>query len=205
MSEQDGGRTDPASFEILKWILMSNEIDRDGFRMSLWSGYYTSSLFAEVQERFGLHRDENNVLFSLTLYGQLTAKSICDYMGRPRNSVSRAVDRLIRRGLITATTDPADRRQVLLNVAPEGAAISRQSMQIARSLEGQMLSSLSAAERLALDTILAKLMSNAPDWMAVSRNRAVALSDAEIAPRSQTVVRKPARAPKRRANTYSPS
>ena len=205
MSEQDGGRTDPASFEILNWILMSNEIDRDGFRMSLWSGYYTSSLFAEVQERFGLHRDENNVLFSLTLYGQLTAKSICDYMGRPRNSVSRAVDRLIKRGLITATTDPADRRQVLLNVAPEGAAISRQSMQIARLLEGQMLSSLSAAERLALDTILEKLMSNAPNWMAVSRNRAAALSGTEIAPLSGKVPQKQARAPKRRANTYSPS
>lgn len=34
-----------------------------------------------------------------------------------------------------------------------------------------MLKSLSAAEKLALDTILAKLMDNAPQWMMESRTR----------------------------------
>lgn len=171
MSEQDAGKGSPEPAEILQTILQSDEIDQYGFRLSLWSGYYTGGLFADIAAQLGLHQDENNVLFSLTLFGELTAKNICDYMGRPRNSVSRAVNSLIQRGLITAANDPSDRRQVLLNVSKEGAMISRKSMEIARRRERRMLKSLSAAEKLALDTILAKLMDNAPQWMMESRAR----------------------------------
>jgi DNA-binding MarR family transcriptional regulator len=95
---------------ILERILTSPHVDLDGFRMSLWSGFYTNPVFVDIERRFGLLRDENNILFCLVNYGELTAKSICDVLGRPKNSISRAVERLIRRGLVRRGTDEKDRR-----------------------------------------------------------------------------------------------
>lgn len=40
----------------------------------------------------------------------LTANIICALTGRPKNSISRGVIRLVRDGLITTSVDEADRR-----------------------------------------------------------------------------------------------
>lgn len=174
LSEQDIAQSAPDPFHILQRILASDEIDRDAFRLSLWVGFYTGGLFAELQNRFALHRDESNVLFSLVQYGQLTAKSICETLGRPRNSISRAVERLMRKALILAETDPTDRRQVLLTATSEGQQMCRQILQVSRARESVMLSCLSPAERLALDSVLAKLMDRAPDWMSAAQRPTMA-------------------------------
>lgn len=169
LSDQDIAQSTPDPFDILQKILASDEIDRDAFRLSLWVGFYTGGLFTELQSRFGLHRDESNVLFSLAQYGQLTAKSICEALGRPRNSISRAVERLMRKALILAETDPTDRRQVLLTATSEGEQMCRRILQVSRARESVMLSCLSPAERLALDSVLTKLVDHAPDWMSAAQ------------------------------------
>lgn len=173
MSDPDMTQSAPETFHILQKILASDEIDRDAFRLSLWVGFYTAGLFAELQNRLGLHRDESNVLFSLVQYGQLTAKSICEALGRPRNSISRAVERLMRKRLILAETDPTDRRQILLTATPEGRRLCKQILQVSRTRQSVMLSSLSPAERLALDSVLTKLISHAPDWMSAAQKPSV--------------------------------
>jgi DNA-binding MarR family transcriptional regulator len=151
--------------EILLKVLEHPDIDRDGLRMSLWSTFYTGPVFAEIEKRYGLYRDENNVLFSLATYGQLTAKSISDFLGRPKNSISRAVDRLLKKRLICAAVDTADRRRVLLTIEPAGIALHEKTLQISKAREKTMLASLSPLERVALDAILDKLMAAADDWM----------------------------------------
>jgi MarR family transcriptional regulator, temperature-dependent positive regulator of motility len=151
--------------EILHKVLECPDIDRDGLRMSLWSVFYTGPVFAEIQQRFGLLRDENNVLFALATYGPLTAKSISEFLGRPKNSISRAVDRLLRRGLIRADVDPADRRRVPLTIEPAGRALHEQTLAISKARERAMLASLSPVERTALDAILQKLMVAADEWI----------------------------------------
>jgi DNA-binding MarR family transcriptional regulator len=151
--------------EILLKVLEHPDIDRDGLRMSLWSTFYTGPVFAEIEKRYGLYRDENNVLFSLATYGQLTAKSISDFLGRPKNSISRAVDRLLKKRLISAAVDTADRRRVLLTIEPAGIALHEKTLQISKAREKTMLASLSPLERVALDAILDKLMAAADDWM----------------------------------------
>lgn len=176
----------PEPLRILQKILDSDGIDRDAFRLSLWVGFYTGGLFAELQSRLGVHRDESNVLFSLVQYGQLTAKSICEALGRPRNSISRAVERLIRKGLILAETDPTDRRQVLLTATSEGRDICKQILQVSRAREAAMLSSLSPAERLALDSILTKLINHAADWMSAAHRPSMGVSDGMPVPSSDS-------------------
>ncbi|RDE08885.1 MarR family winged helix-turn-helix transcriptional regulator [Pelagibacterium lacus] len=151
--------------EILDKVLLYPNIDRDGLRLSLWSGFYTGPVFAQIEQRFGLYRDENNVLFALATYGQLTAKSICEFLGRPKNSISRAIDRLLKKGLIHTEVDPGDRRRVLLTIEPAGRDLHEQTLKIHKEREAHMLRSLTPVERTALDSILSKLIDDADSWI----------------------------------------
>jgi DNA-binding MarR family transcriptional regulator len=155
----------PSSRRILKAILRSGWVDHDGFRLSLWSGFYTTPVFQGIERNFGLLRDENNILFCLTTYGPLTAKNISDVLGRPKNSISRAVERLLRRQLIRRKKVETDRRHTLLTVEREGIALIKKTTAMFRARENEMLRSLSSTERVALDQILARLMDDAENWM----------------------------------------
>ena len=164
-TDDDAPVSTPSSQRILETILGSGWIDGDGFRLSLWSGFYTTPVFIKIERQFGLLRDENNILFCLATYGPLTAKSISDVLGRPKNSISRAVERLLQRELIRRKTVEADRRHTLLTVERAGIAMIRKTTAMFKARESEMLRSLSSTERVALDQILAKLMDDAQNWM----------------------------------------
>jgi MarR family transcriptional regulator, temperature-dependent positive regulator of motility len=150
---------------ILASILRSDWIDGDGFRLSLWSGFYTAPVFAKIERKFGLLRDANNVLFCLAAHGPLTAKSISDVLGRPKNSISRAVDHLLQRGLIRREPVASDRRHALLSIERSGLAMIKKTTAMFRAREAEMLRALSPVERVALDGILTKLMDDAGNWL----------------------------------------
>ena len=154
----------PSPKIVLDRILSSEGIDTDGFRLSLWSGFYTTPVFAEIERRHGLLRDENNILFCLRHYGPLTAKSVCDVLGRPKNSISRAAERLLQRNLIRREPVQSDRRHALMTIESEGLALIEESTALFAERERDMLACLSPVERVALDAILRKLMANAGPW-----------------------------------------
>ena len=158
----------PTPRNILDAILDSSWVDADGFRLSLWSGFYTAPVFLQIERRFGLLRDENNILFCLANYGPLTAKSISDVLGRPKNSISRAVERLLKLGLIHRKKIESDRRHTLLTIERAGIALIKKTTAMFRARESEMLRSLSSVERIALDQILAKLLGDAENWMSLS-------------------------------------
>jgi DNA-binding MarR family transcriptional regulator len=149
--------------EILD-VMLSKNVDRDGYRIGLWANFYTVPVFAEIERRFGLLRDENNILFCLTHYGSLTARSICEVTARPKNSVSRAVERLLGAGLIRRETDPADRRKGVLTITPKGREILAQTSVLFQEREALMLRRLNAADRRTLDRLLTKLMGGVGEW-----------------------------------------
>lgn len=156
---------DASAQDILRTILSSGQADRDGFRMSHWSGFYTNPVFVEIERRFGLLRDENNILFCLVNFGPLTATRICEVLGRPKNSVSRAVERLLHRKLISRSPARLDRRRLVLVCTDAGRSMYEQTAQLFLEREAFMLRSLSPVERVALDQILGKLMDASQDWM----------------------------------------
>jgi len=145
-------------------VMLAKNVDRDGYRIGLWANFYTVPVFAEIERRFGLLRDENNILFCLTHYGSLTARSICEVTARPKNSVSRAVERLLRAGLIRRESDPADRRKGVLSIMPQGRRILAKTSVLFQEREALMLRRLNAADRRALDRLLAKLMAGVAEW-----------------------------------------
>lgn len=155
----------PAPKTVLDRMLASPGIDADGFRLSLWAGFYTTPVFTQIEREHGLLRDENNLLFCLEHSGPLTAKSVSDVLGRPKNSISRAVENLLQRRLIRRDLVQSDRRHALLSLQPEGRDLIALTTALFKARQDEMLRCLSAVERVALDAILTKLMTNAAPWL----------------------------------------
>jgi len=77
-------------------------------------------------------------------------------------ALSRMVDRLAERGLISRTADPRDGRGVQLSLTPDGRAVQRRTgRQHARSVAQAMLSELSPGELRQLEEICGKLAGSA--------------------------------------------
>jgi MarR family transcriptional regulator, temperature-dependent positive regulator of motility len=129
-----------------------------GFRMALWGSYFTSPLFAEMHKRFGILKDEFAILASLYDYGSLSAKTICAITGRPKNSISRGVTRLLASGRIKSATNRQDRREAILTLLAGGRRLYEQILPMCRERERLMLRALSEPELAQLDEILAKLL-----------------------------------------------
>ncbi len=143
-------------------IFERNDV-RDTFRISYLANRLVLPAYDEIKREFGLNRGEYLLLFCLSYIEELTAQDVADMTGRPRNSISRAVHRMLEDGYLTRSPDPADGRQALLRITPEGRALHGEIVPRFVAREDQILSSLDSDERRQLDGLLAKLVgSNAP-------------------------------------------
>lgn len=131
-----------------------------GFRMIVLGNFYSSAPSAQVLQDFGLTRDEMSILASLHNWGGLTANIIVSLTGRPKNSISRGVLRLVRDGLVTSRIDEDDRRRSILTIEPSGTEIYERAAAVFLRREEEMFGCLTEAEMSALHIILGKLLQN---------------------------------------------
>ena len=73
-----------------------------GLRISVVSNRYTAPLYAEIERRYGLLRDEAAVLVAIANDEGSNAQEIVQHTGRPKNTISRAVRKLEADGRIRA-------------------------------------------------------------------------------------------------------
>ncbi len=119
---------------------------------------YNQPLYGWVEERFGLARVEFVVIYSLGLQDGITASEISASTAFPKNTLSRAVNRLIKLGLVMRRTDAGDRRQQFLSLTRAGRAIYEEALPRFVALEAEMLTPLSLVERETLSALMAKVV-----------------------------------------------
>lgn len=134
------------------------------FRINWLANFYTGTVYRQVKERFGVVRSEFVVLFCLENLGELTAQDVSHVTGRPKPSVSRAVNALVHKGLVGRETDANDARRALLAPTRAGHALYRAAMPLFVAVETAMLSTLGAREREQLDRLLGKLVLRSDGW-----------------------------------------
>ncbi|MEZ5645392.1 MAG: MarR family transcriptional regulator [Burkholderiaceae bacterium] len=134
------------------------------FRISYLANFFTGSVYRDVWQHFGVARSEYVILFCLKQLGSLTAQDICEITGRPKNSVSRAVNALLERGYIDRQTDPQDARRSRLSLSREGLSVHDAAIHFFHEREAAMLSPLTDTERRTLDDLLTKLVLREDDW-----------------------------------------
>jgi len=143
-------------------IFERNEV-RDTFRISYLANRLVVPVYEDIKREFGLNRGEYLLLFCLSHIEELTSQDVADMTGRPRNSISRAVHRMLEDGYLTRSPDPADGRQALLRITYEGQELHGQIVPRFLVREEQILCAIDSDERRQLDRLLAKLVgSNAP-------------------------------------------
>ena len=148
----------------LKAIFSRNEV-RDTFRISFMANSLVLPVYDEIKREHGLSRGEYLLLFCLTHLSELTAQDVANMTGRPRNSISRAVHRMLSEGYIDRTPDPDDGRQANLTIMPKGRALHEKIVQRFVARENELLGVLDRQDRDALDRILEKLvLRTAAEW-----------------------------------------
>ena len=119
---------------------------------------YNTPLYGWVEERFGLSRAEFVVIYSLGLMDGVTASEIAASTAFPKNTLSRAVNRIAKLGFIERHEDENDRRQHNLTLTPEGRALLDEAIPQFASLEAEMLAPLSLIEQETLSALMAKVV-----------------------------------------------
>ncbi|OCW59069.1 MarR family winged helix-turn-helix transcriptional regulator [Hoeflea olei] len=134
------------------------------FRINFLALQFNEPIYRFIEKKTGVPRPEYVVLYSLGLSDGLTASAICSSSGFPKNTISRAIQKLVDKNIIRREIDPADLRSFVLYLTDEGRRILAETMQPMVDRERVMLSGLTAAEQLMLSELLAKVVVDSPNW-----------------------------------------
>lgn len=145
-------------------IILDQTAIRIGYRVSYLANFYSGPIYRDLEAAEDLTRPDFIVMFCLAHCGSLTAQDISNMTGRPKNSLSRAVHRLVARGLITRVAAPQDPRQAQLGLSATGHQTLERIMPPFTRREADMLSPLTAAERREFDRLLGKLVHRSDGW-----------------------------------------
>lgn len=109
----------------------------------------------------GLDRGEFDVLASLRRTGSpggLSLTRLADILLITRAGMTKRVDRLEARGLVSRSADPEDRRSLRIDLTPEGLALIDAAVADHTENESRLLALLSEDEVRAFDAVLRKLL-----------------------------------------------
>lgn len=133
-------------------------------RLSWLANFFSGPLYRQLELTRGLTRPEFSVLHCLAQCPNVTAQDICLMTGQAKNTMSRAIRRLLQDGRIARTEDANDARALVLTLTDRGAALYGQLIGLFIEREREMLRPLTAGERADLDRLLGKLVARTDDW-----------------------------------------
>jgi DNA-binding MarR family transcriptional regulator len=128
------------------------------FRFNYIALRYNIPLYGWVEREYGLSRPEYVVVYSLGLRDGVTARDISVSYGFPKNSLSRAINALERKGLIARRANPGDGRSLLISLTQEGRRLFDETLPRFVALQDEMLRVLTPKERKELSVLLAKIV-----------------------------------------------
>lgn len=136
------------------------------FRFNYLSLRYNIPLYGSIEERYGLVRHQVAVIYSLGLRDGVTARDIGISYGFPKNTLSRAIVSLEKRGLVSRERHPTDKRSWLLSLTPGGRKIFEDTLPRFVHVQDEMLKPLTPKERETLSVLLAKIVVATFTWPA---------------------------------------
>lgn len=138
--------------------VFTNNPIRDTYRLSFMANNLVLPVYDAIKRGYGLNRGEYLLLFCLAQVPRLTAQQVAWLTGRPRNSISRAVHRMLDEGYLERVPDPGDGRQAILTLTDRGRRLNEEILPLFEARERQLLAPLSDRERDTLDRLLGKLV-----------------------------------------------
>lgn len=127
------------------------------YRLSVLTNRISRGLADIYSERFGISVTEWRVIAVLGRYPGLSANGVAERTAMDKVAVSRAVARLLERGLIEREMHDADRRRSVLELSEAGHAVFDVVVPLALEYERDVLAPLDGDERAQLARLMAKL------------------------------------------------
>ena len=118
---------------------------------------------------FGVTAAQFKVLIIVSQYGVDTPAELCRFLSLDSGSMTRMLDRLEQKGLIARRRCPQDRRQVRLELTPDGHILADQLPQIGASAINELVGVLAPDELKTLEKILTKVLLGAGDAVTAQR------------------------------------
>jgi DNA-binding MarR family transcriptional regulator len=134
------------------------------YRIAFITNFYREPLLRRMERDFGLLRPEWTILICLAYRDGLNPRDICEITEQPRNTISRGVAALVRKGLVVQATDPDDARRLILRLTGEGRATYDAIMPMFVEGEARIAAALSPDEQVMLEALLDKLCRNVEHW-----------------------------------------
>jgi DNA-binding MarR family transcriptional regulator len=116
----------------------------------------------------GLSFSERGTLMTIGNYSPLTLREVAEHAEVDKGQASRLVSSLVAHGLVRKTAHERDGRGIQLALTPKGRELHATLRKDARDLNEQVLVALTAAERVTLERLLAKLESRAEQLAAAA-------------------------------------
>jgi DNA-binding MarR family transcriptional regulator len=148
---------------VLAAILKNNPIPA-AYRLNYVANFYVGPLIKRMEDKHRMTRPEWIVLFCLNQQTGLNAQQISNVTGRPKTSISTAVNQLQRKKLIIRHTDVKDGRRQVLRATEAGQKMYKAILRSFVTREADMLACLNRDERRVLMGLLDKIIENSASW-----------------------------------------
>lgn len=137
---------------------------RDSHLIGLFSNALYGPAIRSIEKNFDLGRDEANIMLTLAGYGACSASEICQMNARPKNSISRAVNKLYKRRLIDRVPVEGDLRKETLSLNERGQEMYEKILPALVDRQKELLANLDYEERRMLETIMKKALLSNTGW-----------------------------------------
>jgi DNA-binding MarR family transcriptional regulator len=127
------------------------------YQLSLLSNVVSQEIAEAYGDRFGLAITEWRIIAVLGRFPGMSAVGVAERSAMDKVAVSRAVARLLERGLLHRETHGDDRRRSVLELSESGRQVYAEVAPLALSYERELLAPLSEEERVQFLDMLARL------------------------------------------------
>ena len=134
------------------------------FRANYIAHHFNQPLYEWIARKYKLSAPEHVVLYAVGLEEGITADDVVASSARPKNTLSRAVNALVAKRLLTRVQDAADRRRKRLYLTRQGRRIVAETVPALVEHEQAMLASLSHDECRTLNKLMTKIVLSQNAW-----------------------------------------
>lgn len=139
---------------------LPNKFDLNSYipcRLATLTHSIMRSVATVFEERFGVSTPEWKVLAIIADAPSLSAVAVAQLAQMDTVAVSRAVTKLVDRGLVVRDLDTEDRRRSVLNLSAEGLELHGQLAPLAAELEASLLDELTDDEKQRFEDVIKML------------------------------------------------
>jgi MarR family transcriptional regulator, temperature-dependent positive regulator of motility len=126
-------------------------------RFNIVAMSFNEAVYGAIEAKYGLSRPDYVIVFSVALRSEVTASEISLSTGFPKNTLSRAVNRMVKQRYITRASQKDDKRFQTLRLTEKGRALIQETVPGIIAFEAEMMADLSMEERRTLSELMSRL------------------------------------------------